>query len=217
MPRGADTPRGAGAPRTRWLVPLLVALAVVAVTAGALAARAPAGAEAAGIGVPPAPTPAAEPTEPTPAPGAPEVPRPVTPTCSPLGLLVTAGPVDAGLGHRGVVVTVTNCGDAPRDVTGYAEVAVLDGTGRPMPFTVAHESTYMVRDPGPSPLVLQPGQSAVTGVSWSATVTDGGLTEGQALYVVPVPGHPGQALPMWVDAGTTGGIAVAAWATELAQ
>ncbi|MGY1737143.1 DUF4232 domain-containing protein [Geodermatophilus sp. SYSU D00684] len=217
MPRGAEAQHGGEAPRARWLVPLLVALAVVAVTAGALAARAPAGAEAAGIGVPPAPTPSAEPTEPTPAPGAPEAPRPVPPTCSPLGLLVTAGPVDAGLGHRGVVVTVTNCGDAPRDVTGYAEVAVLDGTGRPMPFTVAHESTYMVRDPGPSPLVLQPGQSAVTGVSWSATVTAGGLTEGQALRVVPVPGDAGQVLPTWVDAGTTGEIAVAAWATELAR
>ncbi|MGY1794451.1 DUF4232 domain-containing protein [Geodermatophilus sp. SYSU D00525] len=217
MPRGAESPRGADAPRARWPVPLLVALAVVAVTAGVLAARAPAGADAAGIGVPPGPTPAAEPTAPTPAPGAPEVPQPVTPTCSPLGLLVTAGPVDAGLGHRGVVVTVTNCGDVPRDVTGYAEVSVLDGTGRPMPFTVAHESTYTVRDPGPSPLVLQPGQSAVTGVSWSATVTDGGLTEGRALHVVPVPGDPGQVLPMWVDAGTTGEVAVAAWATELAQ
>ncbi|MGY1725593.1 DUF4232 domain-containing protein [Geodermatophilus sp. SYSU D01062] len=194
-----------------------MALAVVAVTAGALAARAPAGAEAAGIGVPPAPTPSAEPTEPAPAPGAPEVPQPVTPTCSPLGLLVTAGPVDAGLGHRGVVVTVTNCGDAPRDVTGYAGVQVLDGTGRSMPFAVEHESTYTVRDPGPAPLVLQPGESAVTGVSWSATVTDGGLTEGRALRVVPVPGDPGQVLPMWVDAGTTGEIAVAAWATELAQ
>ena len=203
--------------RSSWLVPLLVALAVLAVASVALTARAPGGAEAAGIGVPPAPAPTAAPTTPTPAPWAPEVPQPVTPTCSPLGLRVTAGPVDAGLGHRAVVVSVTNCGDAPREVTGYPGVEVLDAAGRPMPFTVAHGSSYMVIDPGPAPLVLQPGESAVTGVSWSATVTAGGLTEGQALRVVPVPGDPGQVLPMWVDAGTTGEVDVAAWATELAR
>ncbi|MGX5656028.1 DUF4232 domain-containing protein [Geodermatophilus nigrescens] len=199
-----------------WLVPLLVALAVVAVTVVALALRTPGGpADAAGLGVPPSPSPA---TPPAPEPeDAPAVPQPVAPTCSPLGLLVTAGPVDAGLGHRAVVVTVTNCGDAAREVTGYPAVEVLDAGGRPMAFETAHESSYMVIDPGPAPLVLQPGESAVTGVSWSATVAAGGLTEGQALRVVPVPGDPGQVLPMWVDAGTTGRIEVAAWATELAR
>ncbi|MGY1651671.1 DUF4232 domain-containing protein [Geodermatophilus sp. SYSU D01119] len=202
--------------RASWLVPLLVALAVVAVTAVALAVRTPGGAaDAAGIGVPRSPSPA---TPPAPGPeDAPAVPQPVAPACSPLGLLVTAGPVDAGLGHRAVVVTVTNCGDAPREVTGYPAVEVLDAAGRPMPFTTEHESSYMVIDPGPAPLVLWPGESAVTGVSWSATVTAGGLTEGQALRVVPVPGDPGQVLPMWVDAGTTGEIQVAAWATGLAR
>ncbi|MGR7025590.1 DUF4232 domain-containing protein [Geodermatophilus sp. URMC 62] len=206
--------------RARRLAPLLVALAVAAVAGLVLlAARLPAASDAAGIGVPPAPDPTAAapvPTTPSPAP-APAPSTTAAPTCSPLGLLITAGGVDAGLGHRAVVVTVTNCGDRPREVTGYADIAVLDGAGRAMPFTVAHESTYMVRDPGPAPLVLQPGESAVTGVSWSATVTDGGLTEGQALRVVPVPGDPGQVLPVWVDAGSTGEIGVAAWATELAQ
>jgi uncharacterized protein DUF4232 len=206
--------------RSRLLAPLLVGVAVLGlVLTVLLAARAPARSDAAGLGVPPSPVPTTPPA-PAPAPEAeavPESPEPVTPTCSPLGLLVTAGPVDAGLGHRAVVVTVTNCGDAPREVTGYAGVEVLDPGGRTMPFTVAHESTYMVIDPGPAPLVLQPGESAITGVSWSATVTAGGLTEGQALRVIPVPGDPGQVLTMWVDAGTTGEIAVAAWARELAR
>ena len=203
--------------RSRLLAPLLVVIAVLGLVLTALlVARGPArSSDAAGLGVPPAPVPV---TPPAPSPEvAPESPEPVTPACSPLGLLVTAGPVDAGLGHRAVVVTVTNCGDAPREVTGYAGVEVLDPAGKTMPFTVAHESTYMVIDPGPAPLVLQPGESAVTGVSWSATVTAGGLTEGQALRVVPVPGDPGQVLTTWVDAGTTGEIAVAAWARELAR
>ncbi|SFP84484.1 Protein of unknown function [Geodermatophilus dictyosporus] len=203
--------------RLRRLAPLLVAFAVLAVALVALVAvRTPAGAEATGLAVPPTPVPPAfpptHPDEPVPA-----SPSPVAPVCSPLGLSVTAGEVDAGLGHRAVVLTVTNCGSGPRVVTGYPDVAVLDATGAPMPFTVAHDSSYMVRDPGPAPLVLQPGQTAVTGVSWSATVTAGGLTEGQALRVVPVPGDVAQVLPVWVDAGTTGEIAVAAWATELAQ
>ena len=195
--------------RSRLLAPLLVVIAVLGLVLTALlVARGPArSSDAAGLGVPPAASPEV----------APESPEPVTPACSPLGLVVTAGPVDAGLGHRAVVVTVTNCGDAPREVTGYAGVEVLDPAGKTMPFTVAHESTYMVIDPGPAPLVLQPGESAVTGVSWSATVTAGGLTEGQALRVGPVPGDPGQVLTTWVDAGTTGEIAVAAWARELAR
>ncbi|SDC55139.1 Protein of unknown function [Geodermatophilus telluris] len=202
--------------RLRRLPPVLVGLAVLAVALVALVAvRAPAGAEATGLAVPPTPVPPTFPTATGPAPG--PTPTPVAPVCSPQGLSVTAGEVDAALGHRAVVLTVTNCGSHPREVTGYADVAVLDATGAPMPFTVVHDSTYTVRDPGPSPLVLQPGEAAVTGVSWSATVTSGGLTEGQALRVVPVAGDVAQVLPVWVDAGTTGEIAVAAWATELAQ
>jgi hypothetical protein len=147
----------------------------------------------------------------------PSAPQPPVSTCSPAGLRLTAGPVDAAVGHRAAVLTLTNCGTAPREVTGYADVAVLDADGRPMAVTVVHESTYMVTDPGPAPLVLQPGESAVTGLSWSATVTDGEIGEGQALRVAAVAGDTAQLLPMRVDMGTTGQVAVAAWATELAS
>ncbi|PRY51051.1 uncharacterized protein DUF4232 [Geodermatophilus tzadiensis] len=202
--------------RLRRLAPVLAGLAVLAIALVALVAvRAPAGAEATRLAVPPVPVPPAFPTASGPAPA--PSPSPVAPVCSPLGLSVTAGEVDAALGHRAVVLTVTNCGSEPREVTGYPDVAVLDASGAPVPFTVAHDSSYTVRDPGPVPPVLQPGRQAVTGVSWSATVTAGGPTEGQALRVVPVPGDVAQVLPVWVDAGTTGEIAVAAWATELAR
>jgi hypothetical protein len=213
--------------RSRWLLPALAAGAVAVLALVVLLALRPAPGGTAAGGIAPPPLPAATPAPgtqapgtpgtQTPAPGAPEVPQPPVSTCSPAGLRITAGPVDAGLGHRAAVLTLTNCGTEPRDVTGYADVAVLDAAGTPMPVTVAHESTYMVIDPGPAPLVLQPGESAVTGLSWSATVTDGEPGEGQAVRVAAVAGDTPQVLPMWVDMGTTGAIAVAAWATELAR
>ncbi|MGY1813735.1 DUF4232 domain-containing protein [Blastococcus sp. SYSU D00820] len=211
--------------RSSWLrrlAPVLVVVAVLAVAVTALLVFRPApgtagGVDAGGIAPPAVPS-AAPPTAEQP-PGA-EYESPPLPgaiTCSPAGLQITSGPVDAALGHRAVVVTVTNCGTGPREVTGYAGVEVLDAAGAPMPVSVVHESTYMVIDPGPAPLVLQPGQTAVTGLSWSATVTDGEIGEGQAVRIRAVAGDTAQVLPMWVDMGTTGEIAVAAWATELAR
>ncbi|WP_197028974.1 DUF4232 domain-containing protein [Blastococcus sp. URHD0036] len=204
--------------RSRRLLPALVAGAVVVPAAVVLLALRPlaGGSDAGGIAPAPTATAAPSPEEAAPAPAGTPVPQPPA-TCSPAGLRITAGPVDAAVGHRAAVLTVTNCGTEPRDVTGYADVAVLDAAGTPMPVAVVHESTYTVIDPGPVPLLLQPGESAVTGISWSATVTDGEIGEGQAVRVAAVPGDTAQVLPMWVDLGTTGEIAVAAWATELAR
>lgn len=150
------------------------------------------------------------PTTPPPATG----PPPAALGCLPSGVAVTVGPVEAALGHRGSVLTLTNCGTADYLVDGYPALRVLDAAGQPMAVTVKHESSYMAIDPGPSGgITLAPGQSVLSVIAWSATVTDGAPATGEYVEVT-VDGVP-QALPLETDLGTTGEVELTAWATEL--
>lgn len=134
--------------------------------------------------------------------------------CLPSGVSVTVGPVEAALGHRGSGLTLTNCGTADYVVDGYPELRVLDAAGQPMAVTVTHGSSYVAIDPGPSGgITLAPGQSVLSVIGWSATVTDGVPATGEYVEVT-VDGTP-QALPLETDLGTTGEITLTAWATEL--
>src|SRR5436305_5247889 len=84
----------------------------------------------AGCGTPP---PRPVPT-PTPAPSPTYAPPPTA------GLSLSVGPVEAGLGHRASVLTLTNLDTAPRKVTGYPDVKILAGDGAPLDVQVLHET-----------------------------------------------------------------------------
>ncbi|GAA5152135.1 DUF4232 domain-containing protein [Amycolatopsis dongchuanensis] len=137
------------------------------------------------------------------------------PRCPDSGLSVTAGEVDAALGHRASVLTATNCGTTPVRLDGYPAIRLLDATRAPLAVTVAHDSSYMAIDPGPAPLTVAPGGRALTVLSWSNTVTYGDSATGAFVEVVPLPGAAAQTLPLDTDLGTTGSLTVTAWASSL--
>jgi hypothetical protein len=159
----------------------------------------------AGCGSPPPPPP-------------PPVPTTASPTYAPppsSGLSLSVGPVEAGLGHRASVLTLTNRDTAPRKVSGYPDLQVLAGDGSPLAVHVEHGTSYFARDLGPRDLTVQPGATVVAVLAWSATVTSGDPHTGAAIAVVPVPGEPAQKQPLETDLGTTDTVTLSSWSTEI--
>ncbi|WP_236796929.1 DUF4232 domain-containing protein [Amycolatopsis sp. GM8] len=144
-------------------------------------------------------------------------PSPVPPIPAPGGpcLTVGAGQVEAALGHRASVVTMTNCDTEPVRVTGYPVVRLLDTGRAPMDVTVKHGSSYMAIDPGAKTVTVEPGGHALAVLSWSNTVTDGDSATGAYAQITPIPGAAAQTVPLDTDLGTTGELTVTAWALEL--
>lgn len=128
---------------------------------------------------------------------------------------MSAGPVEAALGHRAVVLRLTNLDDVTRQVEGYPDVALLDPALAPLELTVTRGSSYMAIDPGPAPLSVEPGASVLAVVSWAGTVTHGDIVTGAYLDVTPVPGGASQIVPADVDLGTTGEIDLTAWHAQI--
>jgi hypothetical protein len=184
--------------RTIWV------LAVVLLVGGC-------GTEVASQGAPPpaTPVPTGEAT------GGP-IPTPPPKVCPASGAQVSVGPVEAALGHRAVVLTVTNCRATALTLNGYPAVVVLDYWRKPLGTTVAHDSSYMAMDPGPQRLRLGKGQTAVSVVAWSNTVADGSDPQaGQFLKVAASKGDAQAVWPVMTDLGTTGKLEVTAWARKL--
>jgi hypothetical protein len=140
---------------------------------------------------------------------------PIPAACPAPGLSVRAGVVEAALGHRASVLTVSNCGTRPLLLEGYPAIRVLDDRRAPLPVTVLHDSSYMARDPGPAPVTVEPGGQALSVLSWSSTVTYGDRAVGSSVEVIPVPGAAAQTLALDTDLGTTGQLHVTAWARDL--
>ncbi|MET9275200.1 DUF4232 domain-containing protein [Kribbella sp. NPDC003557] len=153
---------------------------------------------------------------PTASPRLPTVARTPTPlpppACPPSGASITVGPVEPALGHRAVVLKLTNCRAAPITVNGYPEVTVLNARRRTMNVTITHGTSYMARDPGPTRIRLHKGESALAAVSWSNTVE---IAENKASGTyLAVARHPGDRPTIWpvdTDLGTTAKLTLTAW------
>ncbi|WP_409497230.1 DUF4232 domain-containing protein [Amycolatopsis sp. cmx-11-12] len=135
--------------------------------------------------------------------------------CLDTGVTVKSGPVEAALGHRAIVVTLTNCGTAPRTLTGYPEIRLLDKEKRPMAVEVEHGTSYMAIDPGAAPQTVQPGGTLLSVVSWSNTVTVGSPEAGAYVTVAAAKGDPEQRITVDTDLGTTGKLTLTAWNPKL--
>lgn len=163
---------------------------------------------ATGAGSDPSPRPYK--TEPGPRP----TPTPTKPpkTCPASGASITAGPVEPALGHRAMVVTVTNCRAETLTLNGYPEIGVLDGKRAKLKVAVVHGSSYMATDPGPKKIELRKGESALAAVSWSNTL-EAGLekAEGSFLSVASGNGDPAVIWPEWLDLGSTAKVQLTAW------
>lgn len=120
--------------------------------------------------------------------------------------------VDAALGHRAVVITLTNCRSEEMTLNGYPEVTVLDARRKPMKVTVKHGTSYMAIDPGPTKLHLRKGQSAMAAVSWSNTVEIGEDKAAGTYLSIARRAHDKPVIwPVVTDIGTTARISLTAW------
>ncbi|WP_328998400.1 DUF4232 domain-containing protein [Kribbella sp. NBC_00709] len=139
-------------------------------------------------------------------------PAPPRPTCPASGASITVGPVDAALGHRAVVIKLTNCRSTPITVDGYPDIAVLDPGRRAMNVTVTRGTSYMAIDPGPAKLLLRKGETAVAAISWSNTV-EAGEDKASGTYVAVARGKGEHAVvwPVDTDLGSTAKITLTAW------
>jgi hypothetical protein len=147
------------------------------------------------------------------------VASPTTPSapetsCPASGVAVSAGPVDAAMGARGVTLTLANCGSAPYAVEGYPGIELIDEQQQAIDVQVLEEPDPIGSGAviGPAPLILAPGQRAQAVLLWRNTVEVGReATPGSYLAVTPVPGDGEQLVELAVDLGTTGRLTVGPW------
>lgn len=165
--------------------------------------------------LPPTPTPGAD----APGYGAPAQTCPTSAPpgkCPASGVVVDMGPVETGMMHRAVVLTLTNCGRKPYAVDGYPWVRALGEDGRPLPVKVNEDGSYFGGDPGPKKLLLDPGLTVKSILAWVSTPEGGDLIEGDALAISAAPGLPVRVFPLeGHDIRLMDELNTTAWRTEL--
>ncbi|MFE3205606.1 DUF4232 domain-containing protein [Embleya sp. NPDC059237] len=141
-------------------------------------------------------------------------------TCPPSGLRITADEPDAAMGLRAMTLTMSNCGESTRTVSGYPDIRVVGADGTRLDVAVEPGAASITRaDPSfqapPQPVTLPPGARAIAGVVWRNTVTDGNgpAANGRYLDVTPLTDQPAQhvQVPGGLDVGNTGRVGTAPW------
>ena len=160
----------------------------------------------------------------------PDTPVPPTgasasPECPAAGVRLELSEVNAAMGLRVLGVVLTNCGRSPYRVQGYPAVRALDDRRAELRVRVLHgvediTSALPNRDGPPSPVVLQPGESADAVVVWRNTYTDVTRPPILAPYlrIAPEPGRRAEVLAPegGVDLGSTGRLGVSPWQARTA-
>jgi hypothetical protein len=119
---------------------------------------------------PPGPAPASG-TAGTPGPGAAAAPGAGVPRCeeNQLATGVSRYQVEGGTkaGQQGMIITLTNTGSASCSMHGYPGLGLEDGAHHVLASHTNWGATYFAHDPGPSLIVLAPGQAASASVALS--------------------------------------------------
>jgi hypothetical protein len=91
----------------------------------------------------------------------------------------------------------------------------VDAVRKKVKLTVEHGSSYMATDPGPRRIRLANGETVLSVVAWSNTVTDGDKMNGSYQAVAHAKGAATAIWPVSTDLGTTGKVELTAWCTKL--
>ncbi|MGA4855826.1 DUF4232 domain-containing protein [Streptomyces koyangensis] len=193
----------------RARLPLLLLVPALALTGCGLAAELEREADPARTSRPPSPEPSPTPPVPETAPPAPEAPPADDPgaaeDCPASGFRARAAATDAAMGLRVGNVIVFNCGTETLKLKGYPVLQVLDREREPMETEVV-EGTRRIsmgpEDPGPSPLVLEPGMSARSTLAWRYWAVDPHTGNGLGAYLRVAP--DGETKPQTVEVADGG-------------
>ncbi|WP_246025230.1 DUF4232 domain-containing protein [Saccharopolyspora antimicrobica] len=142
--------------------------------------------------------------------------------CPESGVEITAGQVDTAMFSRAMGIVMTNCGTGEYTVNGFPVVRVLDADQQPLDIAVGNGSRPVSApdsyDAPPEPVTLRPGEQVTARVLWRNEVTSSteAAVTGRYLEIAPAEGEPAQVVEPdgGVDLGTTGRLAVNAWAVR---
>lgn len=187
---------------------LVAAVLLVATIGGGVLARATDGT------LPPAITQPLPETVPPFTPPAPSVDAPVPPAaewCTSEELGFRDGGGDAATGHRVQVIVVTPLLEEPCVLPGYPDVAFADAAGNDLGTSVSPGGGFLSEDPGPSDLLLLPGEEAATWITWDAQAAGPG--EMGSVWIAPWAGATRAILPFanGTDIANGAAVAVTAW------
>jgi Protein of unknown function (DUF4232) len=93
-------------------------------------------------------------------------PSPVA-RCQEHNLAAGVSRYNVGGGQRGILITLTNAGTASCSMYGYPGLGLQDSAHHVLPAQTHWGATYFAHDPGPSLIVLTPGQAASASVALS--------------------------------------------------
>src|ERR1700733_5719475 len=127
-------------------------------------------------------------------------PATTTPNCQPQGLSAGLHGSQVGLGNVGYILTLTTTSNNSCTVDGYPGLGLQIAAHQVLSSTTTWGSTYFDTDPGPSAIVLSPGETASADVAYGAG--SGTKSDAVASYLevpppndvpyltVPIPGAP---------------------------
>lgn len=90
------------------------------------------------------------------------------PRCVPQHLSAGLHGLQAGLGNRGLILTLTNTGTTSCSLNGYPGLGLENASHHVLRSHTTWGSTYFDRDPGRSVIVLSPGETASADVAYAA-------------------------------------------------
>lgn len=143
--------------------------------------------------------------------------------CPSSGVRLTVDDGNAAMGLRVVGLHLTNCGTRAYHLDGFPLLQLLDEDRKPVPAVKVFKgsggiATMAEFDAPARPVVLEPGQTANTGLMWRNTTDTSGAPVN--IPYVRVKAKPG-ARPIMVtpelDLGTTGKLAVSPWKKDPAR
>lgn len=138
------------------------------------------------------------------------------PACLAPGVELSVGEVDAAMGLRAVGLTLRNCGTAVYVADGYPVLDLLDADHHRLDVEVLNGTATVATierwDVPPKRLTIPPGGTAVAALVWRNLTTDAAtVAKGAYLSVAAAAGQPRHTLPLDVDPGNTGRLAVSPW------
>jgi len=89
------------------------------------------------------------------------------PRCLEASLATAVSGYQVGGGEYGIILELTNTGSASCALYGYPGLGLEDGDHHVLPTQTHWGATYFARDPGPSLIILSPGQSATSSVAFA--------------------------------------------------